>query len=133
MMNRLYTLLVFIALAVSVSAQQAYKAYCEVVVWSGKGVVMNALVTFDFGMKTHPTASLYDSNGQPLTFVSGMDAVNYLAQRGWTLVSTYYNTYNQLESTHFVMEKTVTSESQVTKGLLLKPTSRSADKPRSKK
>ena len=110
-------------MAVTAVAQQAYKAYCEVVVWSGRSAVLNVFVSFDFGMKTYPTASLYDSKGQPMTFVSGMDAVNYMSRHGWTLVSTYYKTYSQQESTHFVMEKTVTSETQITKGLNLKPIS----------
>ena len=49
-----------------------------------------------------------------------MDAVNYLSKRGWRVVSSYYKTINKGESTHFVMEKTVTNDKQVIEGLILK-------------
>ena len=121
-MKRLLVSCVCAALVLLAAAQHASrKAYCEVVVWTGQSAMLKAVVTFDFGMQSHPTAMLYDSKGQPMKFVSGMDAVNHLAQRGWELVATYYKTDGQQPSTHYVMSKTVTSDSQVTKGLVLKP------------
>jgi hypothetical protein len=80
----------------------------------------HAAVTFDFGMQTYTAAMLYDSKNRPLRFISGMDAVNYLSKRGWRVITSYYKTASKNESTHFVMEKTVTNEKQVTEGLVLK-------------
>ncbi len=102
-------------------AQQARKAYCELTVWSGQSSMLNVVATIDLGMQNYPTASIYGADDKPVTFISNMDAVNYMAKCGWTVVSTYYKTYSQLESAHYVMEKSVTNESQVTKGLKLKP------------
>ena len=99
--------------------QKSRQAYCEVVVWSHH-IMLNAAVTFDFGMQTHTTAMLYDSKNQPLRFITGMDAVNYMSKRGWKLVSTYYESIKESESTHYVMEKTITDEKQVKEGLVMR-------------
>ncbi len=80
----------------------------------------NAAVTFDFGMQSHTTVMLYDNKNNPLRFISGMDAVNYLSKRGWRLISTYYESISESESTHYVMEKTITNEKQVREGLVMK-------------
>ena len=82
--------------------------------------MFNAAVTFDFGMQTHTTTMLYDNKNQPLKFITGMDAVNYLSKRGWKLVSTYYESISESESTHYVMEKTITNEKQVNEGLVMR-------------
>ena len=47
--------------------------------------MFNAAVSFDFGMQSNNTVMLYDSKNQPLRFITGMDAVNYLSKRGWRL------------------------------------------------
>ena len=60
---------------------------------------------------------LYDTKNQPLKFITGMDAINYLSKRGWKLVSTYYESISESESIHFVMEKTIMDEKQVKAGL----------------
>lgn len=100
-------------------AQKPRQAYCEVIVWSHH-IMLNAAVTFDFGMQSHTTAMLYDSKNQPLRFITGMDAVNYLSKRGWRLVSTYYESISESESAHYVMEKTITNEKQVKEGLVMR-------------
>lgn len=100
-------------------AQKPRPAYCEVIVWSHH-IMLNAAVTFDFGMQSHTTVMLYDSKNQPLKFITGMDAVNYLSKRGWRLVSTYYESISESESAHYVMEKTITNEKQVKEGLVMR-------------
>lgn len=113
--------LFFIIFYVSVLAyaQKPRQAYCEVIVWSHH-IMFNAAVTFDFGMQAHTTAVLYDNKNQPLRFITGMDAVNYLSKRGWKLVSTYYESISESESAHYVMEKTITNEKQVKEGLVMR-------------
>lgn len=102
-----------------VFGQKSRQAYCEVIVWSHH-IMFNAAVTFDFGMQTHTTVMLYDNKNQPLRFITGMDAVNYLSKRGWKLVSTYYESISESESAHYVMEKTITNEKQVKEGLVMR-------------
>ena len=116
---RISLFVVFLFFVSSVFSQKPRQAYCEVVVWPHH-VRYHAAVTFDFGMQTYTAAMLYDSKNRPLRFISGMDAVNYLSKRGWRVITSYYKTASKNESTHFVMEKTVTNEKQVTEGLVLK-------------
>ena len=100
-------------------AQKPRQVYCEVILWSHQ-IMFNAAVSFDFGMQSNNTVMLYDSKNQPLRFITGMDAVNYLSKRGWRLVSTYYESISESESAHYVMEKTITNEKQVKEGLVMR-------------
>lgn len=115
-----YVLLLAISLycSVTICGQKPRQAYCEVIVWSHQ-IMFNAAVSFDFGMQSHTATVLYDTKNQPLKFITGMDAVNYLSKRGWKLVFTYYESNSKSESTHYIMEKTVTSEKQVKEGLIM--------------
>jgi len=117
---KIIALIIFIiSFASSGYSQESRQAYCEVIVWSHH-IMFNAAVTFDFGMQTHTTAILYDNKNQPLGFITGMDAVNYLSKRGWRLVSTFYESISESESAHYVMEKTITNERQVKEGLVMR-------------
>lgn len=105
--------------SIAIYGQKTRQAYCEVIVWSHQ-IMFNAAVSFDFGMQSNNTVMLYDSKNQPLRFISGMDAVNYLSKRGWKLVSTYYESISESESAHYIMEKTITNEKQVKEGLVMR-------------
>ena len=118
-MRRVVLLLAILCYSTLVYGQKSRQAYCEVIVWPYH-TRLNATVTFDFGMQTYTTAMLYDNNNQPLRFISALDAVNYLSKRGWRLVSTYYDSFSDRKSAHYVMEKTITNEKQVKEGLVLK-------------
>ena len=118
-MRRVMLIIIIACYAVIAYGQKSRQAYCEVIVWSHH-IMLNAAVTFDFGMQSHTTAMLYDSKDQPLRFITGMDAVNYLSKRGWKLVSTYYESIRESESAHYVMEKTITNEKQVKEGLIMR-------------
>ena len=103
-------------LALPMFAQEPRQEYCEIIVWSHQ-IMFGAAMSFDFGMQSNNTVMLYDTKNQPLKFITGMDAVNYLSKRGWKLVSTYYESISESESIHFVMEKTIMDEKQVKAGL----------------
>lgn len=105
--------------SIAIYGQKTRQAYCEVIVWSHQ-IMFNVAVSFDFGMQSNNTVMLYDSKNQPLRFISGMDAVNYLSKRGWKLVSTYYESISESESAHYIMEKTITNEKQVKEGLVMR-------------
>ena len=118
-MKKVLLLIISLYCSVAIFGQKPRQAYCEVIVWSHH-IMFNAAVTFDFGMQSHTTVMLYDSKNQPLRFITGMDAVNYLSKRGWRLVSTYYESISESESAHYVMEKTITNEKQVKEGLVMR-------------
>ena len=118
-MRKYLLLLITLYCSVAIYGQKPRQAYCEVIVWSHH-IMFNAAVSFDFGMQSHTTVMLYDSQNQPLRFITGMDAVNYLSKRGWRLVSTYYESISESESAHYVMEKTITNERQVKEGLVMR-------------
>jgi len=118
-MKRIVLVLFIYSISVFAYCQKPRQAYCEITVWPVH-LMFNVAVTFDFGMQTYTTAMLYDSRNQPLKFVSGMDAVNYLSKRGWKLASTYFKTISGKESVHYVMEKNITKEEQVVEGLVMK-------------
>lgn len=118
-MRKALLLVITLYCSVAVFGQKPRQAYCEVIVWSHH-IMFNAAVSFDFGMQSNNTVLLYDSKNQPLRFITGMDAVNYLSKRGWKLVSTYYESISESESAHYVMEKTITNEKQVKEGLVMR-------------
>lgn len=118
-MRRIFFLVLLYSCTLVAIGQKPRQAYCEVIVWSHH-IMFNAAVTFDFGMQSHTTVMLYDSKNQPLKFITGMDAVNYLSKRGWRLVSTYYESISESESAHYVMEKTITNEKQVKEDLVMR-------------
>lgn len=118
-MKKVLLLIISLYCSVAIYGQKPRQAYCEVIVWSHH-IMFNAAVSFDFGMQSNNTVLLYDSKNQPLRFITGMDAVNYLSKRGWKLVSTYYESISESESAHYVMEKTITNEKQVKEGLVMR-------------
>ena len=118
-MKKILPLIITLFYSIAIYGQKPRQAYCEIIVWSHQ-IMFNAAVSFDFGMQSNNAVMLYDSKNQPLRFITGMDAVNYLSKRGWRLVSTYYESISESESAHYVMEKTITNEKQVKEGLVMR-------------
>ena len=117
---RKYVLLLMVmCCTINVCAQQKteqYNVYCEVTVRnSGMDSFIN--ITFDFGLTRYPNALLYDEKGQPVKFRSPMDAVNYLGERGWRLVTSYYSDDVKGQVRHYILEKRVSNRQQMEKGL----------------
>ena len=106
---------------------QPFKVYCEIVgfdrVFSNKMTVQ-----IDFGQASRfwsTDRNLVDENGQTIVFNSMLDAVNYLAERGWVFESVY--TVQSIDKgtsgtlyRHWIMSKTVTSRDQIAEGLNFK-------------
>ena len=119
--KRQLLVMVVMCCAINVWAQQKttqYNAYCEVTVRnSGMDNFIN--ITFDFGLTRYPNALIYDEKGQPIKFRSPMDAVNYLGERGWRLVTSYYSDDAKGQVRHYILEKKVTNRKQMEEGLKL--------------
>lgn len=82
-------------LAVVCMAASAKKEYCAV--WAqAKMTSTKITMTLDDGSEKLKTVT--DANGSTITFNSTIAALNYLAEQGWEVVTTYteYNTLRYL-------------------------------------
>lgn len=130
MRRRFLLLLPLLFVLCFVRAQQSqshYYAYCEVTVGSS-GMMDYINISFDFGYTRYPNALLYDDKGQPVKFRSPMDAVNYLGERGWHLVTSYYSNDTKGQVRHYILEKKVSNRQQMEQGLRLNPNTKNKPK-----
>lgn len=106
-------------------APAPYKVYCEITsinrIFSNKKTV-----ELDFGQSAKFWSSdrnLVDESGKTIDFNSALDVANYMARRGWELEEAYIELNisdgtSSNPTTHWVMSKMVTSDEQITEGLL---------------
>lgn len=107
-------------------AEKAHKVYCEIIS-SARGMFSNkTTVELDFGQYASwwsADRNLVDENGQSINFNSILDAVNYMAARGWVfeqmyVVQTFTKGDSETPAYHWIMSKEVTSQAQIMEGLL---------------
>ena len=124
------TLIVFAGMLAGVSAyaqtnEQPHKVYCEIISTS-RGMFSNKTsVELDFGQYASWWSSdrnLVDENGKTIDFNSILDAMNYMAARGWVFEQMYVvQTFSKGDSNtpayHWIMSKDVTDPSQILEGL----------------
>ena len=124
------TMIVFAGMLAGVSAyaqtnEQPHKVYCEIISTS-RGMFSNKTsVELDFGQYASWWSSdrnLVDENGKTIDFNSILDAVNYMAARGWVFEQMYVvQTFSKGDSNtpayHWIMSKDVTDPSQILEGL----------------
>jgi hypothetical protein len=109
-------------MSVMVSAQSVkpYPVYCNVVGynWFGVGKIK---VELDMGRFTKGKGeSLYEANGKKKKFHTMMSVLNYMGERGWKCVDTYFLSFGNDKVIHYLLEKYITSPEQMTEGLILK-------------
>lgn len=111
--------------AVTAKAQHAlepgkpYAAYCNIVGYNfwGYGKVK---IRLDFGGNWKMDYSLFDENNKKIKFNSMMEVLGYMGKRGWTVKGTYYITEAKGQHVvHYLLEKTVTDDSQITEGMIV--------------
>jgi hypothetical protein len=82
-------------------------AYCTVEI-SHPGMTSNFVATLSDGTTTKTSAmEIKDSNGKQIKFTSRIAVLDYITQRGWTLVSSYYIYDKFYPVLGFVFEKPV--------------------------
>mgnify|MGYP003589598326 FL=1 len=128
-MKKLILLLAISLLTVSFSiAQTPHKVYCEIV---GTGNIMGnkvSMIEADFGQSISAwntkSRILVGDDNKAVPFNSMMDAVNYFAVRGWSLLFAYGVTDTQgmarQTAYHYVLSKEVTNDEQIKEGIKLK-------------
>lgn len=113
------------ASAFAQAKDQPYKVYCEIISTS-RGMFSNKTsVELDFGQYASWWSSdrnLVDENGKTIDFNSILDAVNYMAARGWTfeqmyIVQSFSKGDSETPAYHWIMSKEVTDSSQIMEGL----------------
>ena len=97
-----------------------YPVYCNVMGYNFWGVG-KVKVQLDLGRKANSKGfdSLYDENGKKMKFNTMVAVLNYMGQRGWKCINTYYITKGNTNVIHYLLEKWVTSDEEVIEGLSL--------------
>ena len=137
-MKRLITSLMVIfgiLIAVSAYAQteepqapKTYKVYCEIISTSRAIFSNKTTVELDFGQYASwwsADRKLVDENGEGINFNSVLDAVNYMAARGWVFEQMYIEQSfskgdSNIPAYHWIMSKDVSDPAQIQEGLRTK-------------
>lgn len=124
-------------LCLNVGAQTAkdrYPVYCVVMGYNFWGVG-KVKVELDMGKyaNTKGFDSIYEEDGKKKRFNTMMAVLNFMGERGWKCVGTYYVTVSKSHVVHYLMEKMVTSKEEITEGLLLREDTEPVRKEKRKK
>lgn len=118
-----------LALSMSASAQKMI-AYCDLISFSTSNGFTKFIGCVDFG--NNGANELLNDDGQKIKFNSDMDALNYMAQRGWTLQSTYVlpqNTYisGKTSGVHYILKKEIDDKNDYLNGLNISKATKSKE------
>lgn len=96
--------------------------YCNVMGYTtwGFGKIK---VQLDMGdiTRTKGYDAIYEANGKKKKFNTMMEVLNYMGERGWKAIGTYYITESPHHHVvHYLMEKWISDESERKEGLILK-------------
>lgn len=120
-MKHLFTLL-FAFVAITVSAQTPYKAYCTLQGKESEFKNHKVSIKIDFGQKTLKDNVLVDENGSEIDFRTMVSAMNYMAKRGWKYEGCYKSEDKMMGNPIFVwiLSKEVSSDEEITEGFQTK-------------
>lgn len=99
-----------------------YPVYCQLKAYNSWGFG-KVKVLLDMGAFVEGKAnfeSLYDENGKKMKFNTPMDAINYMAKRGWKLNNVYFLTESMGKQNvaNYILEKRVSSDDEIRKGII---------------
>ena len=113
-MKKLFVLVVILMGCYNAFGQ---KVYCELV-GTQATPLSKAAISVDFGQRMRGDV-LVDDEGKPLKFNSMIDAMNYMAQRGWEFEAAYPVGKGDL-TYHWLLSKTITNGKSITDGFTTK-------------
>lgn len=95
--------------------------YCTVMGYNFWGVG-KVKVQLDLGRKTNAKGfdSLYGADGKKMKFNTMMEVLNYMGERGWRCIDNYFLTRGKSNVVHYLLEKWVNSDDEITEGLSIK-------------
>ena len=114
-------------LPITASSQNQRQAYCDLLatnLWGGR----NVYIILDLGSDGY--GSILNTDGSARKFSGVIDALNFMARLGWSVRNTYYLTEGKQKVLHYLLEKTITEDSQITYGINLKQRDRTPPKVR---
>jgi uncharacterized protein YrzB (UPF0473 family) len=121
-----FLLICLLALNLGVISAQAHRYYCEV---TGKQKELGGTkIIFDFGTSlTHNfwgdlsnRLKFVDENGNEIEFKSMMDAMNYMSDRGWTLLQAFATYSESSEIQHWILYKDADTQEKAKEGIMTK-------------
>lgn len=129
-MKKIILILAIIFMAIGAKAQSTiqsedgkYPVYCDLKAYNFWGVG-KVKVMLDMGAVSNNGGSfesLYGEDGKKIKFNTVMEAVNYMAKKGWILDKTYYITEGAGRAVlHYVLVKRVKNDSEIRAGLITK-------------
>lgn len=113
------------ASAYAQTEEQPHKVYCEIISTSRNLFSNKTTVELDFGQYASwwtADRNLVDENGKSINFNSVLDAVNYMAARGWVfeqmyVVQTFTKGDSDSPAFHWIMSKEVRNQAEIMEGL----------------
>ncbi len=122
-MRKTILTLVMVLMTVMVAAQdkKPYPVYCNVMGYNFWGVG-KVKVQLDMGRFTRGKGfeSIYEPDGKKKKFHTMMSVLNYMAERGWKCIGTYFITVGKSNVIHYLLEKYVNDPEEMKEGLILK-------------
>lgn len=122
-MRKTILTMVMVLMSVMVSAQdkKPYPVYCNVMGYNFWGVG-KVKVQLDMGRFTRGKGfeSIYEPDGKKKKFHTMMSVLNYMAERGWKCIGTYFITVGNSNVIHYLLEKYVNDPEEMKEGLILK-------------
>jgi hypothetical protein len=126
-MRGFITLLVAIFGIATLYAQEPTTVYCSIAgsQLTGRANGYIGPVEINFGDRKHGTTYLGNEDGKRINFNTMIEALNYMAKRGWRLESTYTlfspslieNSNLDEDIIVLILSKEITSEEQIKEGL----------------
>ena len=126
-MRRLTTLLFALIAATTLYAQEPTTVYCSIAGSQLTGRTNGYIgpVEINFGQNSRQTTYLKDKDGRRINFKTIIQALNYMAVRGWKLESTYTlfnpslieNSSLDEDIIVMILSKEVRTEAEITEGL----------------
>ena len=126
-MRRLITFLLAIFTVATLYAQEPTTVYCSIAgsQLTGRANGYIGPVEINFGQNSQQTNYLKDEYGRRINFKTMIEAMNYMAKRGWRLESTYTlfspslieNSNLDEDIIVMILSKEITSPEQAKEGL----------------
>ena len=104
----------------SQSIENKRPVYCDMMAYSFWGIGKIRII-LDMGDRKagQEFETICENNGKQKKFNTMMEALNYMGERGWKVIGTYYLESFKTPVIHYLLEKWISDESERKAGLIL--------------
>lgn len=94
--------------------------YCDMMAYNFWGIGKVRII-LDMGDRKagQEFETILNENGKQRKFNTMMEALNYMGERGWRVIETYFLAEMKQKVIHYLLEKWITDESERKEGLIL--------------